>query len=138
MFETACGAFGGRIRCFGKLNVNKVNNFYCIVFILVASCSLQSRPYTLPFYWLYGCYTVDRLQRIICAVILCVELTRWSNARWPLVLSRNIIGIGYNGASHIDEVRLFATKCHFGHSIGVSVVVRRPIRPTSAIYCFRK
>ena len=56
--------------------------------------------------------------------------------RWPHVLPSNIIGIGYNGASHIDEVRLFATMSHFGHSIGGSVVVRRPI--TFEIYCFRK
>ena len=59
-----------------------------------------------------------------------VKLTRFSNARWPLVLSSNIIGMGYNGVSHIDEVRLFATtslQCHFDHSIGVNFVVRRLI-----------
>ena len=43
------------------------------------------------------------------------------------MLSSNIIGIGYNGVSHIDEVRLFATTCHFDHSIGVNFVVRRLI-----------
>ena len=52
------------------------------------------------------------------------------------MIASNIIGIGYNGASHIDEGRLFATWCHFGHSIGVSVVGRRPI--ISEINCFRK
>ena len=30
--------FGGRIRRFAKVNVNKVNIFYCIVLIMVASC----------------------------------------------------------------------------------------------------
>ena len=31
VFETSCYAFGGRIRRFAKLNVNKVKNFYCII-----------------------------------------------------------------------------------------------------------
>ena len=34
MFETSCYAFGGLIHRFAKLNVNKVNFFYGIVFIL--------------------------------------------------------------------------------------------------------
>ena len=50
------------------------------------------------------------------------------------MLASNIMGIGYNGSSRIDNVRLFATRCHFGHSIGV-IVVRRPI--TIEMYCFR-
>ncbi len=32
MFETSCYAFGGRIRRFPKLNVNKVKIVYCILF----------------------------------------------------------------------------------------------------------
>ena len=38
MFETSSYAFGGRIRRFATVNVNKVNIVYCIVLILVASC----------------------------------------------------------------------------------------------------
>ena len=41
VLETSCYAFGGRIGRFSKLNVNKVNIFYCIVFILVANCSFR-------------------------------------------------------------------------------------------------
>ena len=41
MFETSCYAFVGQIRCLAKVNVNKVNICYCIVLILVASCSFR-------------------------------------------------------------------------------------------------
>ena len=33
VFETSRHAFGGRIRRFGKVNVNKVNIFYCMLLI---------------------------------------------------------------------------------------------------------
>ena len=36
LFETSCYAFGGRIRGFANLNVNKVNIFDCNIFILTA------------------------------------------------------------------------------------------------------
>ena len=41
MFETSSYVFGRRIRRFAKLNVNKVNIFYFIVFTLVANCSFR-------------------------------------------------------------------------------------------------
>ena len=50
------------------------------------------------------------VNRSVCVCVCDCDLgvgTRWSNARWPHrphVLASNIIGIGYNGASHIDEV----------------------------------
>ena len=31
VFETSCYSFGGRIRHFAKVNMNKVNMLYCIV-----------------------------------------------------------------------------------------------------------
>ena len=39
VFETACYVFGGRIHRISKVNVNKVNSFYGIILILLASCS---------------------------------------------------------------------------------------------------
>ena len=44
MLETSCYAFGGRIRRFTKVNVNKVNMLYCIELILVANCSFRCTP----------------------------------------------------------------------------------------------
>ena len=41
IFDTSCYAFGGRVRRVAKLNVNKLNFFYCIVFILVTSSSIR-------------------------------------------------------------------------------------------------
>ena len=72
VFETSCyHAFGGRIHCFAKANVNKVNIIvYWIVLILVASCSFLC---TLSLYWQYLRLSAQR--NSVTKMILFILLT---------------------------------------------------------------
>ena len=85
MFETSSYAFGRRIRQFAKWNVNKVNFVYCIVFILVASCSFR---YTLPWYYQYV-YLHGVIEWQTTTLLLNSQSRTWQRCEYPLYPTTN-------------------------------------------------
>ena len=45
VFETSFYVFGGRIRRFAKVNLNKVNILYCIVLIIVTITHVMQKKF---------------------------------------------------------------------------------------------
>ena len=64
-------------------------------------------------------YAVLRTWRSIAAAIATPPRADCSSMEGHTSLSTSLVGIGYNGCARIDDVRLFAKRCYFGHSIGV-------------------